>query len=110
AAAISHDVGWRGRDARGTLLRSRLVVVLTSLVAVVLAVGADARIFDSVLFAWSAVGAAFGPLLLVTLWRGPVGPGPSLLAMLTGFALSVVAYELPATRGGVFERIVPWVL
>ena len=107
AAAISHDLGWRGRDARGTLLRSRLVVLVTSFVAIAVAGGADARIFDAVLFAWSAIGAAFGPLLLVTLWRGPVAPLPTLLAMASGFALSVVAYQLPATRGGVFERIVP---
>lgn len=109
ASAASHDLGWKGRDAAGTLLRSRVVVLLVSALAVVLALTADDTIFGSVLFAWSALGAAFGPLLLVTLWRGPVRAGATTAAMLLGAGYSVVAYLDPAWKGGIHERVLPFV-
>ena len=62
------------------------------------------------LFAWTAMGSAFGPLLLVTVLRGRVSSGHTLVAMLLGFSLSVAAYSIPAIKGGVIERAVPWVL
>jgi sodium/proline symporter len=109
ASAVSHDLGWRGADDRSALRRSRLVVVLVSAAAVGFALGADDTIFGSVLFAWSALGAAFGPLLLVTLWIGPVGARASLAAMLVGAGLSVAAYLSPEWKGGVMERVLPFV-
>ena len=69
------------------------------------------EIFSRVLFAWGAMGVAFGPLLVATVWRGPVSPGATLAAMLAGFALSVAAYSLPAGPWkGVWERILPVVV
>jgi sodium/proline symporter len=108
ASAVSHDLGFRGKTEKAQLLRSRAVVLAVSIVAVGLALWGSQEIFSSVLFAWSALGSTFGPLLLVTLWRGPVGPTRSLLAMFTGFTLSVVAYSIPDTSGTVAERIVPF--
>jgi sodium/proline symporter len=109
ASAASHDLGWKGRSAAGTLLRSRVVVVLVSAMAVAMALTADDTIFGSVLFAWSALGAAFGPLLLVTLWRGPVSARATTAAMLLGAGYSVVAYLDPAWKGGIHERVLPFV-
>ncbi len=110
ASSVSHDLGWRGPDERAQLLRSRLVVLGVSAVAVALALSGSKEIFSSVLFAWSALGAAFGPLLLVTLWRGPVGPLRSLWSMIAGFALSVVAYSVEGWKDGVMERVVPFLV
>ena len=69
-----------------------------------------AEIFSWVLFAWTAMGAAFGPLLLVRLWRGAVSPPASFAAMLSGFVLAVAFYWIPATRGGPVERVVPFLV
>ncbi len=110
SSAVSHDLGWRSSTPRGDLLRSRLVVLAVSLVAVAAALSIDATIFDSVLSAWSSLGAAFGPLLLATLWRGPVGPRATTWALLTGFGLSVLACSIPATKGTAVERVLPFVV
>jgi sodium/proline symporter len=110
ASAASHDLGWKGNDAAATLLRSRVVVLAVSVLAVALALTADDTIFGSVLFAWSALGAAFGPLLLVTLWRGPVSAPATTAAMVLGAGYSVLAYLDPAWKGGIHERVLPFVL
>jgi sodium/proline symporter len=107
-SAVTQDLKLGGRSPRTMLLRSRLVVVLLSLGAVVAALVGSQEIFSRVLFAWAAMGAAFGPLLLVTVLRGPVSPGRTLAAMVLGFVLSVSAYSIPATKGGFFERVVPF--
>lgn len=89
AAAISHDLNDGRRAGPAALARSRLVVLALSALAVTVALYGDTQIFSQVLSAWTVMGAAFGPLLLVVLWRGPVSPRGTLAAMLTGVALAV---------------------
>lgn len=115
ASTISHDLIGRAGErepeldgARKVLLRSRLTVLGLSLGSIGVAMVVDEGIFDSVLFAWSAMGAAFGPLLLVTVLRERPRPGWVLAAMSLGFSLSVLAYVLGS--GGMTERVVPFVV
>ena len=108
AAAVTHDLGLGGPDPRTNLLRSRLVVFGLSAVAVVLALEGPDEIFSTVLFAWTAMGAAFGPLLVVTVLRGRVAPRTTLVAMLAGFGLAVAAYNLPFARNTAWERVFPF--
>jgi sodium/proline symporter len=105
ASSVTHDLGLGGRRI---LARSRLVVFLIAAVAAAAALTGTREIFRPVLFAWNAVGAAFGPLLLVTVLRGPVGPSRSLLAMAAGFLLSIAFYVPAELRGGALERIGPY--
>ena len=56
-----------------------------------------------------SLGAAFGPLLVLTIWRGPVPPLATLLTIVVGFSLSVLAHsvlDLGAAKGFA-ERVVP---
>jgi sodium/proline symporter len=109
-SAVTQDLKLGGPTARTMLRRSRLVVVLLSVGAVGAALYGSQEIFSRVLFAWSAMGAAFGPALLVTVLRGPPAPGRVLAAMVLGFVLSVTAYNLalPASHKGFWERVVPF--
>ena len=109
-SAITHDLRLGGDTPRTLLLRSRIVVLLLSAGAITAAILAPQAIFDRVLFAWSAMGAAFGPLLLVTVLRGPPPGGRALAAMTLGFVLSVGAYWwAPGEARGLLERVVPFV-
>jgi len=111
ASSITHDLQIGGSSATNVLSRSRIVVLLLSIGAVGAALYGSQEIFSRVLFAFSAMGAAFGPLLLVTIWRGPVSARATLAAMSIGFALSVAAYSLPAFDWkGTFERVVPFLV
>lgn len=93
ASAVAHDLELGGTEPRTMLRRSRITVAIVGVLAVVVALQAEPRIFKNVLFAWSAMGAAFGPLLLVLIVMGrQLAMNARLLVMLTGFMLSVAAY------------------
>jgi sodium/proline symporter len=65
-------------------------------------------IFSRVLFAWHAMGSAFGPILLVRLTgRRPSSPAV-LAAMAGGFGLTVGFHFLPDAPGDIIERVVPF--
>ncbi|MCA9719663.1 MAG: hypothetical protein KC468_33660, partial [Myxococcales bacterium] len=110
ASSASHDL--RAADEVGSgassLLRTRVVVVLLSAAAVLVALYGNQEIFSHVLFAWTAMGAAFGPALLVRVFcKGPLAPGWTLAAMASGFGLAVLMYSLPQTQSTAWERVLP---
>jgi sodium/proline symporter len=92
------------------LADTRIVVVVISLVAVAVAILAPATIFSRVLFAWHALGSAFGPVLLLRLTGRRVAPGAILASIAAGFGLTVVFYLLPDGPGDWIERLVPFVV
>lgn len=75
-----------------------------------LALYAPQAIFSRVLFAWSAVGSAFAPPLLVRLAGYRVSAWSTLAAMIVGAGLTVVLHLLPDAPGDVAERLLPFVL
>lgn len=127
SAAAAHDMGLAQRFRGREVLVSRIVMVSIAALAVVLTLTLDATIFDRVLFAWSALGAAFGPVVLVRVMRRePSGLG-ILLSILLGFFATVLFYALGQSGplanglleglrglallpGDPFERFVPWIL
>jgi sodium/proline symporter len=78
--------------------------------ALLLALVFPATIFERVLFAWQVLGNAFGPLLIVLLFVGPVAGLHRLAAMLTGAGLTIVLSLLPNAPGDAAERLIPFVL
>ena len=79
-------------------------------VAVVISVWLPEAIFARVLFAWNALGATFGPLVLFTVFRWRYAPAAAPVAMVVGFVGTVVFYVLPDTPGDFAERFLPFVL
>ena len=105
-SAVSHDL----RRGRISLKLDRAVIVLLGIAAVILALYFPATIFDRVLFAWQVLGNAFGPLLIVLLFAGPVDARYRLAAMLTGALLTVIISFFPQAPGNAVERLVPFLL
>ena len=92
------------------LFRSRAVVLLVGSAAILVALYVDPNIFSKVLSAWSLMAASFGPLLLLTLWRGAVPPGATLVTMVAGLVLALVGiHVLSPSPGGFAERVPPLV-
>jgi sodium/proline symporter len=107
ASSVSHD--WRAGDGASTdgLARARWVVLVIGALAVLLAIAFPDRIFSRVLFAWQALAAAFGPLLVVTLWRGRVAPAHRITALAAGFSLTVILSWTVDSPGDWVERLLP---
>ncbi|MEL7311395.1 MAG: sodium/proline symporter [Pseudomonadota bacterium] len=110
AGSIAYD--WRGNaaDAAHAPTLTRAVVLLVCVAAVGLAIGLPQDIFSRVLFAWHAIGSAFGPLLVARLLGYQPGAGRTLASMLIGFALTVVFHAQPNAPGDWIERLVPLAL
>lgn len=122
SAAVAHDMGVARQFPGREVLISRIVMAILVGLAVALALALPATIFSRVLFAWSALGAAFGPVVLVRVFHREPAGWAILAAILSGFAMTVFFYlagqvggdswagELARLPGDPFERIVPWVL
>lgn len=114
--AVSHDMRRSPAAGLAEIRRAnpvsidRLVVLAVGAIAVMLAVFVPETIFARVLFAWQVLGNAFGPLLLVLLWRGFVAPAWRLAAMTGGAGLTMLLSLAPDAPGDAAERLLPFVL
>lgn len=108
ASSLSYDLSAK-RDRKRTLLLSRLTVVLICVLSMLLALYAPEAIFSRVLFAWSALGSAFGPLLIVMLMGYQVKGPYRVAAIMVGFSLTVLFNWQENTPGDVLERVGPFI-
>ena len=122
SAAVAHDMRLSRRFAGREVLVSRIVMAIIAGIAVWMTLSLPATIFARVLFAWSALGAAFGPIIVARV----VGWEPRAwavgTAMCLGFGLTVLFNALGALSpdgagllvtlahlpGDPAERILPW--
>jgi sodium/proline symporter len=102
ASTISHDMP---KVKRNNIALDRLAIFVISAAAITAALFIDESIFSTVLFAWSALGAAFGPLLLCRLMRGPVSGIASLTSIWLGFAVTLIWYFTPELKSVTYELI-----
>lgn len=113
SSTVTQDLRWRIRLSWSDLLRSRIVVLVLSGGAVAGALLGSQQIFSQVLFAWAAMGSAFGPLLLAIAYGWKISRGWRLASIVTGFTLSVLAFYLvPAGNSwkGMLERMLPFLV
>jgi sodium/proline symporter len=110
SSAISYD--WNLADGKidSGLGKSRVTVVVVLVLATILALVWRADIFSRVLFAWSSLGSAFGPILILRLMGRTIPAPATLAAMLAGFGLTVLISWFPATPGDFAERILPFIV
>ena len=107
SSSMTHD--WHlHRKTKGSLSSARWVTVAVSAVAACIALFAPEAIFTRVLFAWHALGSAFGPLLLVRLLGRRSSSFATLASMSLGFGLTVGLHFLPNSPGDAAERLLPF--
>jgi len=109
-ATSSVSVDWRGVRGDARLHAPRVTLLLFSVLAAGIALFAPATVYSRVLFAWNALGAAFGPLVVLRVLGRRPAPRAVLAAMWSGFLLTVLFYLLPDAQGDVLERIAPFLV
>lgn len=77
-------------DDRSLAFRGKLVTLITGIIGIGFAIHQTPVIFWFVLFAWSGLGAAFGPVLLCALWYPGTNLKGAFAGMLGGFATTVI--------------------
>lgn len=90
-----------------TWLRGMLLVA--AVLACINLLYTPSKIGDHAMFAFTALGASLGPLLLVRLSGKRIRPGATLGAMWAGFLLSLVFHLLPDSPGDFLERVLPFI-
>ena len=94
---------------RVLLVLSRAMVVAVALVAMLMALNPSDTILGLVGFAWAGFGAAFGPVVLASLyWRRLTAPG-AIAGMVVGSVTVFVWGSVPALADTIYE-IVPGVI
>jgi len=110
ASAISRDVFeqvlGKGRSARSSVLAGRITVLGLGLVALLVSIQDVRVVFWFVLFAWSGLGAAFGPVLLLGLYTDRLTRHGALAGMITGFVVTI-AWKLTGLSDKVIYELVP---
>lgn len=71
---------------------SRAAVIAVSLIAVLLALNPEAGVLDLVSYAWGGFGAAFGPLILFSLYWSRMNRAGALAGMIVG-AVTVIGWN-----------------
>lgn len=87
---------------------SRITVLVVSVIAILLALDANSSVFGLVSCAWGGFGAAFGPLILFSLfWKRTTVQG-AIAGMVAGGVVDLFWYYMKA-NGGVFTiyEIIP---
>ena len=127
SAAVAHDLGLNARNPQRAVLISRIVMTGIAVFAVILTLTLPDTIFNRVLFAWAALGAGFGPVIVARV----AGKNPSgaliFASILIGFSTTVFFYLLGSMEtetdgifntlismaklpGDPFERFIPWLV
>ena len=110
ASAVSHDMGATYKTPQQALFFGRLAMVGIAVLAVFMTLYLPKDIFSRVLFSWVALGAAFGPSLLVKCLGWNVRGGYVLSAILVGFFTAVIAANIAGAGADIVEKWGSWAL
>lgn len=106
ASSVSQDIAveFMGIKLSGkrSLLVARLTVVGIALVGLVLAWNPNSSVFRVVSFAWAGFGAAFGPVMLLSLFWKRSNKQGAMAGMIAGGAMVFLWKFALAPLGGVF--------
>ena len=97
SSAISHDLQLRNHFPINELIISRNVMALIVFVAVIIAWLIPDGLFNRVLFAWSALGAAFGAIVVAMVLGFEPTYKARKFSILTGFFCTVLFYTFGAS-------------
>ena len=106
ASSISLDVGLKLSE--DPLKQSRLVTGVVIFLSAVIAIFLPEKIFSRVLFAWTAMGSAFGPAIIARLLKWRIHPKNLFITIAAGFLLAVIFFYLPNSIGDWMERVLPF--
>jgi|TARA_B110000495_G_scaffold203386_1_gene226845 sodium/proline symporter len=87
---------------------SRIMIVVLGLIAYGIAIFSEIqgkKIFGVVSYAWSGLGSAFGPALVMTLWWKKTTRQGVISGLIVGFLTTVIWANIPELKAIVTERL-----
>ena len=87
---------------------SRFMIIFLGLIAYCIAFYSQVKgrnIFGVVSYAWSGLGSAFGPVLVMTLWWDKTSRKGVISGLVTGFLTTVIWANIPILKSVMTERL-----
>lgn len=113
-SAVSEDIYRKffnpSAEEKSLVTVSRLVTFLVGVIAFAIALLSETFVFKMVGFAWSGLGSAFGPALLLTLWWKKTTKEGVLAGMLVGTIVSIFWYFTDGLHSILFELFPAFIL
>jgi len=110
ASAIAHDIYSKTMtntlNTSQVLIVSRLTIFFIGLGAIFIALNDIDMVFWFVLFAWSGLGASFGPIILFTLYYKKTSRDGAFGGILTGF-LTTIIWKVTGLSDSIIYELVP---
>ncbi len=107
ASALSKNIfqGLIHKNAtdKQVLILSRITLLVISIIAILIALDENSVIFTIVSFAWAGFGAAFGPLMLLSLFWKRINRAGAIAGMISGGAMVFIWNLLVRPLGGVWD-------
>lgn len=112
ASALSEDFYHRIRPAasrKELLIIGRIAVIIVAIIAYCVAASPKASLLQIVSYAWSGMGAAFGPIVILSLFWGRCTQLGAIVGMVVGTATVIIWHYLATRVGGIYSlfEIVP---
>ena len=111
-SAVTEDFyhQYLGKDLSQEVLvkLSRIMIVVLGLAAYGIAIFSEIqgkKIFGVVSYAWSGLGSAFGPALVMALWWGKTTRQGIIAGLLVGFLTTIIWANIPELKALVTERL-----
>ncbi|HKK37722.1 MAG TPA: sodium/proline symporter [Paracoccaceae bacterium] len=101
SGAVTQEIQPRWKDS---YLASKLSTLALAAMALAIALLAPEGVFGLVLIAWSALGASFGPLLLIRVYDLPLSTGAAL-GMIAAALITVSLWHLSPWNDDVFKAL-----
>ena len=87
----------------------RLMVLAIAVLAIILAMNPDSKVLGLVAYAWAGFGAAFGPLIILSLFWKRMTLNGALVGMIVG-ALTVIIWKNTMSSYGLYEIVPGFIL
>jgi len=92
---------------------SRFMIIILGVIAYGIALYSEIagkNIFGVVSYAWSGLGSAFGPVLVMTLWWEKTTRKGVIAGLLTGFLTTIIWANIPQLKSLMTERLSSFIL
>ena len=99
-----------GMEYKKTQRLDRWVLVILAIISIIFALTENRVIFEFVLYAWSVLGAAFGPVVIFGLLWKKANKAGAIASMLTGLIVTVVWRNVPMLKSAVYELVPAFIL
>ena len=98
---------------KSLVMISRFMIVILGTLAYGIALYSEVtgrNIFSVVSYAWSGLGSAFGPVLVMTLWWKKTTRLGVIMGLLTGFSVTIIWANIPLLSAIMTERLSSFIL